>query len=199
MLLLTYLSEKLKARDGLPDIVAVYATLAEECMKDSRIDKQTLLDRAYSALEALREKMTDALRNRATDVIACIYESSGEVEETVNKIINSNDQNLFDAFQRRMPEGYAALSYVPYKTLYRLLEKFPEEVFDGKVFSAPYMRIHLADDNATNRTREASKEKTLSYVKDVLGMVSGYSPNPKKEELTRVSLSVDFMMRELSE
>lgn len=199
MLLLTYLSEKLKARDGLPDIVAVYATLAEECMKDSRIDKQTLLDRAYSALEALREKMTDALRNRATDVIACIYESSGEVEETVNKIINSNDQNLFDAFQRRMPEGYAALSYVPYKTLYRLLEKFPEEVFDGKVFSAPYMRIHLADDNATNRTREASKEKTLSYVNDVLGMVSGYSPNPKKEELTRVSLSVDFMMRELSE
>lgn len=90
MLLLQYLSEKLKARDSLPDLVSVYAELVETTMQEAKIDRQSLQDRASSAFDLLREKLAVALRDRAADVVNCVHESAGEVEETVTNLIQSN-------------------------------------------------------------------------------------------------------------
>ena len=73
----------------------------------------------------------------------------------------------------------------------------PEEVFDGKAFSTPYLAINLTDENATQRAREASKDRILSFIKDALRIASGYGQRVQKDELTRASLSVDFLVREL--
>lgn len=48
------------------------------------------MDRANSAFELLREKLVQALRNRAVEVVECIHESTGEVEETIANIFNGN-------------------------------------------------------------------------------------------------------------
>ena len=77
------------------------------------------------------------------------------------------------------------------------MERFPEDVFDGKVFSTPYMTINLSDEKATQRARDASKDRILSFIKDALRIVSGYGRLIPKDELTRTSLSVDFLAREL--
>lgn len=196
MLLLLYLSEKLKARDSIPDLVSVYSSLVETTMQDSKIDRQTLQDRASSAFELLREKLTSALRERAAEVVACIHEASGEVEETVTNIIQSNAA-LLVPFQSNTAAGYDAIDYVPPKTLYRLVDRFPESVLDGKALQTPYLSICLPDENATQRAREDSKERTLAFIKDALRIVSGYSQRVQKNELTRASLSVDFLLREL--
>lgn len=196
MLLLIYMAERLKARDVLPDIISVYSALATVSMEDARIDRQALVDRSSSVFELMREKLTQALRSRAEDVVNCIHESTGEVEETVANIINTNPVLLMP-FQNATPAGFDAIEFVPPKTLYRLVERFPEEVFDGKAFSTPYLTINLTDDNATQRAREASKDRILSFIKDALRIVTGYGQRVQKDELTRASLSVDFLVREL--
>lgn len=196
MLLLIYMAERLKARDALPDIISVYSSLATVSMEDSRIDRQTLVDRSSSVFNLMREKLAQTLRSRAEDVVKCIHESTGEVEETVANIINANP-TLLMPFQDARAEGFDAIEFVPPKTLYRLVEKFPENVFDGQAFSTPYLTINLTDENATQRAREASKDRVLSFIKDALRIVSGYGQRVKKDELTRASLSVDFLVREL--
>lgn len=196
MLLLIYIAERLKARDALTDIVSVYSSLVTVSMGDSRIDRQALVDRSSSAFELMREKLTQALCLRAEDVVKCIHESTGEVEETVANIINANP-SLLMPFQNSTAAGFDAIEFVPPKTLYRLVERFPEEVLDGKAFSTPYLTINLADENATQRAREASKDRLLSFIKDALRIVSGYGQRVQKDELTRASLSVDFLVREL--
>jgi hypothetical protein len=198
MLLLQYLSEKLKARDGLTDIVSVYSELVEITMGDARIDRQALQDRASSTFELLREKLVVALKDIPEEVVRCIHESSGEVEETVSNIIQSNS-SLLDAFQNGSAAGYNAIEYVPPKTLYRLVDRFPDKVFDRKVLATPYLSIRLFDENATKRAREDSKDRVLSYIKDTLRVISGYNTQRgQKNELTRASLSVDFLIKELN-
>lgn len=196
MLLLIYMAERLKARDALPDIVSVYSALVDVSMRDSRIDRQALVDRSSSAFELMREKLTPALRQNAEAVVKCIHESTGEVEETVANIINANP-SLLIPFQNCEAAGFEAIEFVPPKTLYRLVERFPKEVFDGKAFSTPYLAINLSDENATQRARDASRDRILSFIKDALSIVSGYGQRVHKDELTRASLSVDFLVREL--
>jgi hypothetical protein len=197
MLLLQYLSEKLKARDSLSDLVSVYAELVETTMQEAKIDRQSLQDRASSAFELLREKLAVALRDRAADVVSCIHESAGEIEETITNLIQSNT-SLLTVFQAGAEAGYDAIDFVPPKTLYRLVERFPEDVFDGKVLQTPYTAISLLDEKATQRARDESKDRALSFIKDALRVISGYSQRVQKNELARASLSVDFLLKELS-
>ncbi len=196
MLLLIYIAERLKARDALPDVVSVYASLVSVSMGDSRIDRQALVDRSSGVFELMREKITEALQPYASEAIRCIHESTGEVEETVANIINVNPSLLLP-FQNATADGFDAIEFVPPKTLYRLVDRFPEKLFDGKAFSTPYMSIGLSDENATIRAREAAKDRILSFIKDALRIVTGYGQRVQKEELTRASLSVDFLVREL--
>lgn len=197
MLLLIYLSEKLKARDSLKDIMTVYASLVESTMQDSKVDRQSLQDRASSVFDLLRDKLTTALADIPEEVVCCIHESAGDVEETVTNLIQSNPA-LLQGFQAKTEAGYDAIGYVPPKALYRLVDKFPEKVMDGKVFAAPYMTISLPDPNTTTRARDESKDRILSFIKDALRMVVGYSQRIQKNELQRASLSVDFLLKELN-
>jgi hypothetical protein len=194
ILLLQYLSEKLKARDNLPDVVSVFATLVEQTMSEAKIDRQSLQDRAAGAFDLLRDKLAIALKPHAKEVLDCVHESVGEVEETINQIQNAT---LIAAFQSRSVDGYDAIYFVPPKTLVRLVEKFPDYVFDGKVLSTPYSIINFSDENAARRSREESKERAISFIKDALRIIVGYNKRNQKNELSRASLSVDVLLKEL--
>lgn len=198
MLLLIYLSERLKARDQLTNLVAIYAGLVESTMPEAKLDRQSLQDRANSVFELLREKLGNALREHAKEVVDCIHESAGEVEETLTNLIQANP-SLIMAFQMKAADAFDVIDFVPPKTLYRLIERFPENIFDGKVFSTPYLSIALPDVNATHRAREEAKDRVLSFVKDALRVISGYSQRAQKNELARASISVDFLLKELGE
>lgn len=196
-LLLQYLAEKLKARDNLPDLVEVFSILVQNTMPEAKIDRQSLQDRATSAFTRLREKMIYALRPCAVDVLRCIHESSGDVEDTVNRMFSN--PHLIQRFQACEESGFDALEYVPEKALLRLVDRFPELVFDGKVVTAPYMSINFADTNATDRSRNESKERVMSFLKDTLRVMttSSYGQRDLKNELSRASLSIDFLLGEL--
>jgi hypothetical protein len=197
LLLLQYLSEKLKYRDSEnTDIVLVFMELVETSMSEAKIDRQSLQEKAISVFDLLREKLKSALSNRKLEAINCIHESTGEVEETINSLVQFNP-NLLESFQSKDSNGYDAIDYIPPRTLYRLVERFPEDIFDGKVLLSPYIVINLSDDNATRRARDESKDRILSFIKDALRIVSGCGRH-NKDELTRASLSVDFLLKELN-
>lgn len=198
MLLFQYLAEKLKARDNLSDFVSVYGDLVVNTMSESKIDRQSLQDRASSVFATIREKLSEALIGHEEEVLRCIHESSGEVEETLTNLLSAH--SLIVPFQKCVKEGFGAIDYVPEKTIVRLFDRFPEFIFDGHVVNAPYLQIKLQDNNATERSRNESKERIISFLKDALRLTNNSSVGQKdiKNELARASLSIDFLTGELS-
>ena len=197
-LLSLYLAEKFKARDGLADIGEVYTSLVETKLQDVRLDKTSLQEKAAGMFDRLREKLEEKLDGKKNLVLDCIHEASGEVEETVVSLISNGP--LLVKFQTKEDEGFAALRHTPIRTLLRLVDRFPEDLFDGKVFAAPYMSLALADSQATDRARGESKDRIMSFLKDaqwVLGQAGAVSAKRGKDELARCAHSINFLAQEI--
>lgn len=196
-LLLQYLAEKIKVRDAATntDIVETYVRLAQSMMQDTRIDKAALQEKADGFFERLREKMSDALASIKHDVLECIHESVGEVEDSIKALIPDMDSIV--AFQSKASEGYVVMNVVPIRTLIRLIDRYPEMVFDGKVLNTPYSAISLPDQNATLRMREEAKERIMSYLKDAARLLNSTSLSGKNE-MARISISIDFLTEALN-
>lgn len=197
MLLMQYLAEKFKARDAQKDLVDVYAQLVKKSMPETRIDRASLQEKAGEVFTRLRDGIYTNLQAKSTEVLTCIHESSGEVEETVNNMLSNS--SLIVNFQNKVPEGFGAVEYVPEKTLLRLVDRFPCDLFDCHVFKAPYLSIDFADAKATGRSRAESKDRILSFLKDALRITtnSTFGQKEQKNELARASLSIDFLLEEL--
>lgn len=198
-LLAIYLSEKYKARDQIPDIGNLFTKLIQIHLVDKRIDKVGLQERAAALFDRIRSNLQELLASLAVDAIACIHESNGEVEETTNALLSRPE--LMKNFTRREEAGFEVLEYVPYRTLLRLIDRFPERLFDGKLFKALYEEIELPDEKATERTRLESKDRIISFLKDALWII-GQSGNISssrsgKDELARCSHSITFLEQEL--
>lgn len=195
-LLLQYLSERIKVRDSgnHSDIVEVYVNLMQSAMSEARIDRVALQERAESVFSEIKNKVMDALSGKKKEVIDCIYESSGEVEEILNSIFDNPD--LMDSFTQREEEGYEALAYAPTRTLLRLVDRYPTDLFDGKVFKNRYSLLVLPDQKAADRVREETKDRILSYLKDALRVQN--ASNISKNELTRSAISIQSLEDSLS-
>lgn len=195
-LLLQYLSERIKVRDSgnHSDIVEVYVNLMQSAMSEARIDRVALQERAESVFSEIKNKVMDALSGKKKEVIDCIYESSGEVEEILNSIFDNPD--LMDSFTQREEEGYEALAYAPTRTLLRLVDRYPTDLFDGKVFKNRYSLLVLPDQKAADRVREETKDRILSYLKDALRVQN--ASNISKNELTRSAISIQSIEDSLS-
>lgn len=196
-LLALYLAEKFKTRDQLSDIGTVFSSLVQRKLQDVRVDRAALQEKAAGMFDRLREKLLSKLADKKSLVLDCVYESSGEVEETILSLL-SNSQLLLK-FQNKEDEGFAALEQVPPRTLLRLVDNFPEDLFDGKVFAAPYASLVLGDKQATERTRSESKDRIMSFLKDALwvGQSGATSLARGKDELARCAHSINFLAQEI--
>ncbi len=196
-LLAVYLSEKFKARDGLADIGSAFSSIVQDGLQDLRVDRATLQEKAAGIFDRLRDRLIDKLAGKKVPVLECIHESAGEVEETILSLFS--DANLLLKFQNKEAEGFEALWQVPYKTLLRLVDRFPEDLFDGKVFAAPYASLTLGDAQSTERARNESKDRIISFLKDALwvGQTGTVSLARGKDELARCAHSINFLALEI--
>ena len=103
--------KKLKTRDNIKDLAAVFEGLYREKFADYRIERITLQERAERIVDDIRSGMIEHLEANATDVLEFIHESSGEVEDTISKLFGEPD--LIGPFQRREPAAIRVLAYVP--------------------------------------------------------------------------------------
>ena len=192
-LLTLYVAEKLKARDNVKDLVAVFGGLYREKFSDSRIERTTLQEHAERITDDIRSGMVEQLAAKATNVLEFIYEASGEVEDTLGKLLEEPD--LIGAFQRREPAAIRILESVPPRTLARVVDRFPEDLFDNKLFRMPFSGISFGDEKATARARGEAKKKLLSYLEDAIALTSGGMSHASKDELGRASYSLSFLER----
>ena len=200
-LLLLYLVDRFKARDNNNNLNEIYSGLLESKFPESRIDSALLAERAKNIFERVREKATESLAVREQEVIDFVHESSGEVEEIMSKLIDNSA--LLEKFQSRKTGAIDALLVAPVKTLVRLMDKFPEEFLDSKVFKTPFASIRVPDDKMTERLRESAKDKVLSLVKDAARAI-GETPawatlERQKDELVRRHHSLTFLEQECCE
>lgn len=197
-LLSLYLAEKFKARDRITDIGEVYTSIIQSKLQDVRVDKASLQEKAAGMFDRLREKIVVKLEGKNSLVLDCVHESIGEVEETVLSMLSNGP--LILKFQNKENGGFAALRHAPFRTLLRLVDRFPEYLFDGKVFAAPYVSLTLSDPQATDRARGESKDRIMSFLKDalwVLGQAGAISAMRGKDELARCAHSINFLSREM--
>ena len=196
-LLTLYLAEKFKARDNMRDIGQVFSGIYQRKFADSRLDRTTLQERAEKTIDDIRGKMQRLLAIRAPEVLNVIHEASGEVEETVNRILS--DPDLIEAFQACTPAGIRVLDYVPARTLARLVDRFPEDLLDSKLFRMPFTRIELSDAKATERARAEALKRLLSYLEDAISLSSGTLARADKDELGRTAYSLTFLEKMIAE
>ncbi len=190
-LLLVYLAEKFKARDSKSDIVYVYSELMKKMMPDRAVDKQIVNERISDFYSTLRNKMYISLIGNKQDVINCIHESEGDVEETCKRLMGQTD--LLNDFMTKSEGGYDALEYIPQSTLIRLVDRFPEQLFDGNVFRSPYSSFNNYPGNMGERLKSVSKTRVVTFLKEVDGM----NNNLNKMELYHLSLGLDMLYEEL--
>ena len=190
-LLTLYVAEKLKARDNVKDLAAVFGGIYREKFSDSRIERITLQERAERIVDDIRSGMVEQLAEKATNVLEFIHEASGEVEDTIGKLFEEPD--LIGAFQRRDPAAIRVLESVPPRTLARVVDRFPEDLFDNKLFRMPFLEISFGDEKATARARGEAKKKLLSYLEDAIALTSGGMSRASKNELGRASYSLSFL------
>ncbi|UWG95945.1 ATP-binding protein [Dehalobacter sp. DCM] len=197
-LLLIYLAQKFMVRDGGGDLLSVFSQLSMEKMREAKIDKVTLKERAEEFFQLLREKLKVNLSNRYTEVLSCVQESAGETEDTVQAMLSNGD--LIHAFNMKTSDGIDALEFVPVKTLIRIINKFPEEVFDGKVFKALYANLvgPNLESKARERLMDEARERIISFLKDAAVILGERSVKLSKNELYRYSLSIDFLLEEIN-
>lgn len=197
-ILCLYLAERFKARDKVADVGEVYAALVQGRLQDLRVDRTSLQERSAGMFDRLRERLMDSLADRKREVLDCVHESSGEVEETVMALLSNG--SLAIKFQSRVDEGFDALGYIPFRTLLRIVDRFPENLFDGKVFAAPYLTLALNDPQATERARAESKDRVLSFLKDalwILAQTGVVSASRGKDEMSRCAHSINFLSHEI--
>lgn len=193
--LLLYLSERLKSRDQLDDLGIIYETLVESHMKDERVDAGYLKERAESFFNDIRQPMKQLLEPVSSDVVVCIHESAGEREEAISLALSSGLS--FGTIKPDSPTAYDIMDYVPSRTLLRLIERYPERLFDSQLFDVSYTEIVLDDKSMQERLRESAKERVVSYIKDLLYLVSTPSSSISKNDLNRVALSLDSLISKL--
>lgn len=196
-MLAVYLSERFKARDMLPDIGVVFTQLVQENNQDLRVDRTTLQERAGLIFDTMRQTMQVALGPICAEVISCIKESAGESEETIQNMLP--DSPLIDKFQKNRDDAIGVLSFVPNKTLVRLIDRFPDRVLDGKVFNIRYLGIEIDDQKATERLRAEAKDRLMSFLKDAVWVssLSGSQSMALKDELIRCLYSINFLENQL--
>jgi hypothetical protein len=201
IMLSVYLAERFKTRDNLSDIGEAFISINQSKLQDVKINPTTLQEKASTMFERLRERMFEAFKEVYKEVLDCIQESSGETEETINNILS--DSNLIISFQEHQPKGLEVIDHVPLRTLIRLVDRFPGKLFDGKVFQAPYRKINISDENATQRARDESKDRIISFLKDaswILGKLGAISASGRaKDEFARCSHSINFLSQELED
>jgi hypothetical protein len=179
-LLLIVMAEKFATRDpGLSIQRALYG-LIENHLADERINASVLQERAQSLFSSIKDKLPSLLAHRKDAVLKVIKAVPAEEEELASTLIEEVP-HILELYQAGASEATLALPYLPDAAVIRLVEAFPEEFLDKKLFDLPYQTILIGSDDAKSRLRKTSLDKVLSYLRDTVMLLQGARESNKHE------------------
>ena len=182
-LLLQGLAEKFSLRNNTISIQDAYIGLVDNHLSEERINYQSLQERAHFILTFIKEKLPTLLGHRFSKVKSLIKEVESEEEELARRLIDEAP-NLLTDYQNDELNSSQILSYVCDASVKRLIENFPEEFLDNKLFAQPYMQLTLGSESMCERLRKISLDKVISYLSDIIILLQSNRVH-KKQELLR--------------
>lgn len=179
-LLLLSLAEKFAIRDHKVSLQQAYMGLIQNHLNDERINTYSLYERVTTIMAAINDRLPKLLVHRLSEVLEVIAEVPAEEEELAKKLLDEAPQ-IFHAYQKRSDDALHALSFVAERTIIRLIQAMPEEFLDNRLFDLPYMTINFSNSDTNMRLKNASLEKIVSYLKDVMLLLQGAKQLTKHE------------------
>ena len=190
-LLLHGLSEKFTLRDTGVSFQTVFLGLVDNHLTEEWINPQALQERAFAIVSEIRERLPRLLGHRFGEVKNTIRIVEAEEEHLANRLLDEAPQ-LLKAYQDGGEQAIQTLAFVGETSIKRIIQTFPEEFLDSKLFSQPYLELSIGSESLNERLRENSVERVLSYFSDVVLLLhSGKAQN--KHELLRHSNTLTIL------
>ena len=109
-----------------------------------------------------------------------------------------SEPELLTAFNERSPESIGVIQYIPMRTIIRLVDRFPDELLDGKLFKSQYNLLpNIGNSEANDRLKIEAKERVISLLKDALMVQNEQSARLSKNEMTKCAWSIAILQGEL--
>ena len=190
-LLLQALAEKFSIRDPGVTLHEAFIGLVENHLSDERINSEALKERAQAILTRIQESLPSLLAPRIKQAIEIIKEVESEEEALAENLLDENP-DLLQEYQTGGDKAHEALAYISTETLIRLVDKIPEEFLDDKIFTLPYRKIEVGNEEARKRLRRASVDKIVNYLRDIKTLLKG-GGSTTKYELIRYSNTLSIL------
>lgn len=182
-ILLFSLAERFKNRDNVTIHNALIG-LIENHLTDERINYQALAERASGLVVMVKEQLPAILGHRFQSVKAVIAEVEYDEEELIRRL-TEDSQNLILEYQSNGERAAKCLPFVGESLLKRLINKFPEEFMDGKVFDLPYATLTVGSEASRDRLKQNSLQVLMRYLNDVTDLLQPANARLNKYELLR--------------
>lgn len=195
-LLLQGLAEKFSYRDTGISLQHAFLGLVDNHLHDERINFQSLQERAESIIESIRDRMPTLIGHRFVEVKKHISLVEAEEEELVARILDEAPE-LVSSYQCEDLRAHQCLSFMAANSIKRVVDRFPIEFLDGKLFILPYSELVVGSEVMRDRLRRSSLDRVLSYLSDVIMLHQGGKPQ-SKQELIRHSNTIALLERLLA-
>ena len=189
-LLLHALAEKFSGRDQGVSVQKAFLGLISNHLEDERINTSRLQERALLIMNIIRESLPSLLGHRFEKARAVLESVPAGIEKLAEALIEESNE-LFQAFQNNTENASQSLAFVTYASLLSLVEAFPDEFLDNKVFNLPYAEINIGDEATKNRLKAMSLSKVTTYLRDVCNLLEGKSST--KYELIRFANTLSIL------
>lgn len=189
--LIQVLAERFSARDATVPLQEAFWGLVDGHLMDERIHSTSLRESAEATISQIRDVLPSLLAHRIGKCLDLIKGSPTESDALAQTLLEKAP-DLFTAFQDEGADAAKVLAYVSEDSVISLINAFPEEFMDDKVFILPYTKINLTDPIATEKLRRTSVDKVISYLKDIKMLLKGTS-KPNKAELIRYANTLKIL------
>lgn len=186
-LVLMALAQQMLVRRGANvPIAAVFAELKDRYLAARAIDPTRLQPEANQVLVDIQRRMVDCVTEdpaRPWSKALADHER-GATSERIATVLRTDDSEAVIAAGEYLP-------IMPPTAVPRVVGEWPEAFFDGRLFSAPYVRLDPAP-------AEQVLAQITGYLNDV-AWLAGSPSDPTREELARARLSLQLLPDELAE
>jgi hypothetical protein len=186
LVLMALAQQMLVRRNATVPIAAVFAELKDRYLAARAIDSARLQPEANQLLSDVQRRMVECVGEdpaRPWNRALADYER-GATAERIATVLRTDDTEAVIASGQYLP-------IMPPSAVPRVVREWPQAFFDGRLFSAPYVRLDAAP-------AEAILARVTGYLNDV-AWLAGSPSDPSREELARARLSLQLLPDELAE
>jgi hypothetical protein len=198
-LLLQGLVETFRERDVEGDPVTdeeVFRGLINKHLAEERLSVGSLHERADELFDSLKEELPEVLKDRWQEV-AKFLKDEAYYDTLLENLQTHNRDDLLQAYIKHPKEAVDAFAFVPSAAIPRLIQEFPENFLDNKVFAKPYTTLKLNNKDKSGgetKPQRRSVDAVVRRVIELLRMKDTVSKSSAKNEILLYDGTLKYLL-----